>query len=112
MQLGTLWHSKAEHGLNLQASAANLHIVEILWDAVGHLYNSYGIQGLESRSGPCIFIPQSTTVYWWEDSAKTINVLAEINVLVGRFVKNSKSTVRNNSPNQHTIDKLHDLRIE
>ena len=62
MQFGTLWHSKAVHGLNLQASAANLHIVEILWDAVGNFYNSYGIQGLESRSGPCIFIPPMTTV--------------------------------------------------
>ena len=47
MQFGTLWHSKAVHGLNLQASAANLHIVKILRDIEGSFYNSYGIQGLE-----------------------------------------------------------------
>ena len=47
VQFGTLWHSKAVHGLNLQASAANLHIVKILRDIEGSFYNSYGIQGLE-----------------------------------------------------------------
>ena len=47
MQFGTLWHSKAVHGLNLQASAANLHIVKILRDIEGSFYDSYGIQGLE-----------------------------------------------------------------
>ena len=47
MQFGTLWHSKAVHGLNLQASVANLHIVKILRDIEGSFYNSYGIQGLE-----------------------------------------------------------------
>ena len=35
MQFGTLWHSNAVHGLNLQASAANLHIVKILRDIEG-----------------------------------------------------------------------------
>ena len=47
MQFSTLWHSKAVHGLNLQASAANLHIVKILRDIEGSFYDSYGIQGLE-----------------------------------------------------------------
>ena len=47
VQFGTLWHSKAVHGLNLQASAANLHIVKILRDIEGSFYDSYGIQGLE-----------------------------------------------------------------
>ena len=47
VQFGTLWHSKAAHGLNLQASAANLHIVKILRDIAGNYYNSYGMQGLE-----------------------------------------------------------------
>ena len=47
VQFGTLWHNKAVHGLNLQASAANLHIVKILRDIEGSFYSSYGIQGLE-----------------------------------------------------------------
>ena len=47
VQFGTLWHSKAVHRLNLQASAANLHIVKILRDIEDSFYNSYGIQGLE-----------------------------------------------------------------
>ena len=47
VQFCTLWQSKDVHGLNLQASAANLHIVKILRDIEGSFYNSYGIQGLE-----------------------------------------------------------------
>ncbi len=42
VQFGTLWHSKAVHGLNLQASLAN-----ILRDIEGSFYDSYGIQVLE-----------------------------------------------------------------
>ena len=81
VQFGTLWHSKAVHGLNLQASAANLHIVKILRDIEGSFYNSYGIQGLEMTFWALYFhTPICHSAEWPPSSSHPLNGIRNVSI--------------------------------